>query len=70
MEMPEIPKFTGFKPTQFIGEVQSELKKVSWPTKNETIKLTLIVIIISVMVAVFIGGSDAVFLQLSTLLWR
>jgi preprotein translocase subunit SecE len=46
--------------------VLAELKKVTWPTKNETIKLTGLVIIVSAIVALYIGGLDAIFLSLTT----
>jgi len=40
------------------------MKKVNWPTKEETIKYTLIVIGISVVVAIFLGGFDILFTTL------
>lgn len=55
-------------PAMFINEVISELKKVTWPTRNETVKLTAVVIAISVIVGAFIGGLDWLFLNL-TKLW-
>lgn len=39
-------------------EVKSEMKKVSWPTRKETLKYTLSVIGVSVVLAVFLGGLD------------
>ncbi len=42
----------------------SEIKKITWPTRRETIKYTLIVIGISVVVAVFLGGFDVIFVRL------
>jgi preprotein translocase subunit SecE len=46
------------KLTKFLKEVRVELKKVSWPSRQETIKYTLIVIGVSLAVAVFLGGLD------------
>jgi preprotein translocase subunit SecE len=37
------------------------MKKVNWPTKDETIKYTLIVIGVSLAVAAFLGGLDFIF---------
>ena len=37
------------------------MKKVNWPTKKETLKYTLIIIGVSVVVAVFLGGFDFIF---------
>ncbi len=47
--------------TTFLKEVKVELKKVNWPTKQETINYTLIVIGVSLAVAIFLGGLDFVF---------
>ncbi len=42
----------------FFGEVKNELSKVVWPSREETIRLTGIVIIVSVIVGLFIGSLD------------
>jgi preprotein translocase subunit SecE len=49
------------KIANFFKEVKAELKKVTWPTRQETIKYTLIVIGISLGVALFLGVSDYIF---------
>ncbi|MCR4280403.1 MAG: preprotein translocase subunit SecE [Candidatus Komeilibacteria bacterium] len=43
---------------QYLKDSRTELKKVVWPTKKETIKHTLIVIGVSLFVAVFLGVVD------------
>ena len=45
----------------FFKEVRLEMKKVNWPTREETIKYTLIVIGVSFAVAAFLGGLDLIF---------
>jgi preprotein translocase subunit SecE len=45
----------------FLKEVRVELKKVTWPSQQETIKYTLVVILISLAVAFFLGAADLVF---------
>jgi len=45
----------------FFKEVQLEIKKVNWPTREETVRYTLIVIIVSAAVAAFLGALDLVF---------
>jgi len=40
------------------------MKKVNWPTREETIRYTLIVIGVSVAVAIFLGGVDFLFTTL------
>jgi preprotein translocase SecE subunit len=42
----------------------SELQKVSWPTRQETTKLTIVVIAASLFVGLYIGGLDIVFAQM------
>ena len=44
--------------SKFFHETKEEMKKVTWPTKKETINHTIIVLIISVCVAAFIGLVD------------
>ena len=45
----------------FFKEVYLETKKVNWPTKQETIKYTLLVIGVSVAIALFLGTVDFLF---------
>jgi len=39
-------------------DVIKELKKVTWPTKQQTIRLTSVVIIISLIIGLYIGIID------------
>jgi len=50
--------------TTFLKEVRLEMKRVNWPTRQETIRYTMIVIGISIAVAVFLGGLDFIFTML------
>lgn len=45
----------------FFNEVKVELSKVVWPKRDEVIRLTLIVVIISIIFGVFTGGLDFLF---------
>ena len=45
----------------FLKEAKAELVKVNWPTRQQTINYTLIVIGISLAIAVFLGGLDYFF---------
>lgn len=47
-------------PITYFKESKSELGKVVWPTVNQTIRLTLVVILISVIVGAYIAGLDLV----------
>lgn len=42
----------------FFKEVKEELTKVAWPTREETIRYTTLVIIVAVVVGIFLGGLD------------
>jgi preprotein translocase subunit SecE len=47
--------------SEFLKEVRLETKKVNWPSRKETIKYTLIIVGVSLIVAVFLGGLDFIF---------
>lgn len=49
------------KAINFLKEVQIQVKKISWPTTQETFRYTLVVILASLLLAVFLGGADFVF---------
>lgn len=57
-----------FSPLVFLKEVKTELKNVSWPSKEETIRLTALVVFISIIVGGFIGIFDFLFTNLFTLI--
>ena len=48
-------------PGQFVKEVRSELRKVAWPTRKETINYSLIVAMTLVVMTTLIFGLDWVF---------
>ena len=48
----------------FLKEVKLEIKKVNWPTRQQTTKYTLIVLGISVAIAIFLGSLDFLFTTL------
>ncbi len=45
----------------YFKQVIQELKKVSWPTKKQTINKTVLVLVVSTIVAVYVGGLDLIF---------
>lgn len=55
-------------PANFLREVRDELRKVVWPTRDEVIRLTGVVIIVSVFVGVFLGGTDFILTKLIELI--
>ncbi len=46
------------KGMQFFREVEIELKKVTWPTKKQTINSTVVIIIFVFIIAAFLGLVD------------
>lgn len=46
------------KSMQFLREVKVELKKVAWPTRKQTVGSTVVVIILVMIIAFFLGGVD------------
>lgn len=54
----------------FFSEVKEELKKVIWPTKKETLRLTTIVLTSSLIVGIIIGGFDYLFIKVFALILK
>ena len=46
------------KSIQFLREVKVELKKVTWPTRKQTVGSTIVVIILVMVIAFFLGAVD------------
>jgi preprotein translocase subunit SecE len=46
------------KVISFLKDVKIELSKVSWPTRDQLIRYTLIVLGLSFFIALFLGGID------------
>jgi preprotein translocase subunit SecE len=44
-----------------MDDIISELKKVTWPTRDETMYLTMVVIVVAVLVGAVLGGVDIFF---------
>lgn len=49
----------------FMREVRVELAKVVWPSKEATFRLTILVIVITIIVGFFIGSIDLLLTKLS-----
>ena len=43
---------------QFFREVKVELQKVTFPTRQETVGSTIVVLVLTVIMAVYLGFSD------------
>ena len=54
----------------FLREVQVELKKTSWPTRDELTKFTIVVMVTIVIVSLFLFVSDLVIGQIANRLFH
>ncbi len=55
---PNAPREPRTKPRQFVREVNAELRKVAWPSRPETLNLSVIVLIFLVVMTALIAGFD------------
>jgi preprotein translocase subunit SecE len=53
---------------RFIKETIGELKKVNWPTRQEAINLTVIVLIVTFIMSAVLGFLDLVFSKVFALI--
>jgi preprotein translocase subunit SecE len=51
-------------PGEFIRQVRMETGKVHWPSRKETIATTIMVMIMTIILALFFFGTDALFSSL------
>jgi len=49
---------------EYIKETRAELKHVSWPTRRQATVFTVVVIVISLVTAAYLGAFDYVFTAL------
>ncbi|MBU0978253.1 MAG: preprotein translocase subunit SecE [Patescibacteria group bacterium] len=52
----------------YIKEVSQEIKKVTWPTYEQTRAKTILVIVVSLTIGVFIGLLDLLFSRLMSII--
>ncbi len=58
------------KAKKFLKEVKIEFSKVSWPSKDELIGSTIVVVVLSLIMAIFIGVVDHLFALIVSLILR
>jgi preprotein translocase subunit SecE len=46
--------------TNYLKSVRAEVSRVSWPTRNEVISLTALIILLTVIVTLYIWGVDGI----------
>lgn len=57
MKLTQLPQ----KGIEFLKETRHELRRVTWPTREDAFKHTLMVIGVTLAVAFFLGGLDFLF---------
>ena len=57
MEFPIKEKFEAA--IQFLREIKTELKKVTWPSRKDTLSGTLVVLVAVFIIAIFLGIVDS-----------
>jgi len=58
------------KITNFVEDVRKEMAKVSWPTQQELIDNTIIVIVFTIIISAFIFGVDQVYSTILEAIYR
>jgi preprotein translocase subunit SecE len=55
------------KLTEYIKETRAEMAHVTWPTRKQAISYSVLVVVVSVVVAALLGLFDYIFARLLTL---
>ncbi|HUH96054.1 MAG TPA: preprotein translocase subunit SecE [Anaerolineales bacterium] len=45
---------------RYVNETAGELRKVSWPTRQEAVQLTIIVLVVMIFMGAFLGLVDLI----------
>jgi preprotein translocase subunit SecE len=55
---------------KYFKETRAEVRKISWPSREEAINLTIIVMTVTIAMAAFLGVVDFLFSRLFSLIIR
>lgn len=58
---PEAPRSGSLLKPRWALDIISELKKVTWPSRREVANLTTVVVVISMLLGLVMGGADLFF---------
>jgi preprotein translocase subunit SecE len=50
--------------SRYLRETSGELRKVTWPTRQDAIQLTVLVLIVVLLASLFLGSLDYLFREL------
>ena len=56
----EAPKKPRVSPAEFVRQVQTEARKIAWPTMPDTVRMTIMVLIMTSVLSIFFLGIDQV----------
>lgn len=57
-----------FRPKEFLSQVIEELKTVTWPTRENTISTSIVVVVVVGLITVYLGVVDFIVSKLARLL--
>jgi len=55
---------------EFLTDVRKEMKKVSWPSQQELVDYTIVVVIFTIILSAFIFGVDQVYSTILEAVYR
>ena len=58
------------KVVQYLGDVNKEMRKVSWPARQELVSNTLITLLATMIVSLYIWGADQVISRALEFIYR
>ena len=58
------------KVAKYLGDVSKEMRKVSWPSRNELVSNTLITLLASMIVSLYIWGADQIISRILEFIYR
>lgn len=56
----EAAKKPRVSPAEFVRQVQTEQRKISWPTLPDTVRMTIMVLIMTTVLSLFFLGIDQI----------
>lgn len=56
----EVAKKPRVSPVEFVRQVQTETRKIAWPTLPDTVRMTIMVLIMTTLLSVFFLGIDQI----------
>ena len=48
-------------PAQFVRQVKQEVSKITWPSRGDALRGTIVVIVVSILLALFLVCVDSIF---------